>query len=122
MGGGASVPGVGSIKNVTAFASAAEEIVAEMKESGTGEMSYEDAFKLLKKYEHAYTNVTTYFPGAEVGTDILAKADAVLIDHGCNGHNTLYAQSVCPDEINHESGDITELFAKHMGEVMIMSL
>jgi hypothetical protein len=119
MGGAASVPGVGSIKNVTAFASAAEEIVAEMKESGTGEMSYEDAFKLLKKYEHAYTNVTTHFPGAEVGTDILAKADAVLIEHGCNGHNTLYAQSICPDEINHESGDITELFAKHMGEVAI---
>lgn len=84
------------------------------------EMPYENALQILAKYELAYAKVTHHFPGAQVGTDILQKADMLLLDHGCNGHNTLYAQSVCPDEINHESGDITELFAKHMGEVFHM--
>ena len=55
--------------------------------------------------------------GAEVGDNILKKADVVLVARGCNAENTLFAQSICPDEINHERGDITHLFSEHMGEV-----
>lgn len=116
MGSAASVVHDASMKNVTAFTAASHVIIDEMN-ANNGAMSYERALELLSKYENAFEKVREHFPGAEVGTDILRKADQVLVERGCNGHNTLYAQSVCPDEINHESGDITELFSKHMGEV-----
>jgi hypothetical protein len=32
-------------------------------------------------------------------------------------NSTLFAQSICPDEINHEDGDMSRLFTVHMGEV-----
>ena len=41
----------------------------------------------------------------------------VLSSLGCTDDNTLYAQSVCPDEINHEPGDITDLFTNYLGKV-----
>lgn len=101
--------------NVTAFKTASEVIADEMREMGT--MSYERAASILHMYENSFNVVKKHFPAAECGTDILSKADQVLVERGCTANNTLYAQSVCPDEINHESGDITELFKKHMGEV-----
>lgn len=102
------------LKSINGLVSAGKEI-SEI--CGTQELSGEAALEILRKHQNAYTMVTNHFKGAQVGTSILAKADAVLLSHGCNGQNTLYAQSICPDEINHESGDITELFSKHMGEV-----
>lgn len=103
------------MKDVTAFKTASQVIADEMQEAGV--MSYERAAEILNTYEHAFTVVKKHFPGAKCGTDILAKADEVLLKLGCTAENTLYAQSICPDEINHESGDITELFSKRMGEV-----
>ena len=48
------------------------------------------------------------------------RALKVLLAHGINSDNTLFAQSVCPDEINHEVGDITSLLTRHLGEVFHM--
>lgn len=73
--------------------------------SNKGVMSCQHAMEVLSKYDHAFDKVREHFPGAEVGMDILKKADQVLLERGCNARNTLYAQSVCPDEINHESDD-----------------
>ena len=106
-----------SIKNVTAFKTAAQVITSEMEE--TGKMPYERAASILSMYENAYSVVKKHFPTAECGTIVLSKANQHLIDLGCTTANTLFAQSICPDEINHESGDITELFRKQMGEVCI---
>lgn len=103
------------MKDITAFKTASDVIAKEMKELGT--MSYERAAEILHIYENAYTVVKKHFPTAKCGKDILSKADQVLVELGCTVKNTLYAQSICPDEINHESGDISELFRKHMGEV-----
>ena len=36
------------------------------------------------------------------------------------GENTLYAQSVCPDEINHAEGCVSDLFIKWRGDVFHM--
>lgn len=44
----------------------------------------------------------------------------VLLKHGITAKNTLFAQSICPDEINHECGDVTNLFSEHLGEVFHM--
>lgn len=110
----------GNMKNVTAFSTASGVIAKEMTQ--TGQMSYDRAVEILNKYENAFSKVKKHFPGAEVGTDILLAADQVLLKKGCTAENTLYAQSICPDEINHESGDITELFSKHLGEVYTLKL
>jgi len=61
--------------------------------------------------------VQTHFPGSCSSTDILDKVTKVIEKHGLNNKNTLFAQSVCPDEINHEPGDITNIFAEYLGKV-----
>ncbi len=55
--------------------------------------------------------------GAKVGHDIVVATMAALHKNGCNEKDTLFAQSVCPDEINHENGDVTSLFKESLGEV-----
>jgi prophage DNA circulation protein len=117
MGAGASIGAsmdqkTLTISNITAFEAAAKAIkeAIEMDDK----ISYEEAFKLLNKYETAISTVTGFFPGAQDGKLILSKAASTLISLGCNSENTLFAQSICPDEINHEEGDITTLFSKHM--------
>ena len=58
--------------------------------------------------------------GAEDGLFIIQQVTDILKEYGCNAENTLFAQSVCPDEINHEEGDITNEFQKALGEVFHM--
>lgn len=58
--------------------------------------------------------------GAIDGKHTLEKAIPSLQKRGCDSENTLFAQSICPDEINHDNADITTLFSKHMGEVFHM--
>ena len=58
-----------------------------------------------------------YFPGAIGSSTTLKRVAPVIKELGCCNYNTLFAQSVCPDEINHEKGDITNLFIDHLGEV-----
>ena len=57
------------------------------------------------------------FPGSLSSADTLKKVSKVLEGRGHTDDNTLFAQSVCPDEINHEPGDITNLFTEYCGEV-----
>lgn len=66
---------------------------------------------------HTYSSILI---GAEDGLTIHEKAKAALVAHDVTDENTLFAQSVCPDEINHEKGDITTLFSAHLGEVFHM--
>lgn len=47
---------------------------------------------------------------------IIKQVAEVLKNIGCTNENTLFAQSICPDEINHEEDDITRLFQVHLGE------
>ena len=54
------------------------------------------------------------------GAHCLETVMDVLKHYNITPENTLFAQSVCPDEINHESGDITNLFSTHLGEVFHM--
>lgn len=72
---------------------------------------------IIDNYRTAFNVVSDHFPEAQISTDLLHKVDNYLYRKGCTGRNTLYGQSVCSDEINHESGDITDVFIKHFGEV-----
>jgi hypothetical protein len=51
---------------------------------------------------------------------VTGQVAAVLDRIGCTSSNTLFAQSICPDEINHEEDGITRLFQAHLGEVFHM--
>ena len=54
----------------------------------------------------------TYFPGAMKGKVAELHVASELMKTGFNDENTLFADSSCPDEINHDdpSEDITSLF------------
>jgi hypothetical protein len=57
-----------------------------------------------------------HFPGAMAGSAILKLVAATTKARGLTSENTLFAQSICPDEINHEEGDVSTLFASFFGE------
>ncbi len=62
--------------------------------------------------------VHEHFPGALASHAVLQKVASAIEPHGFTSANTLYAQSVCPDEINHRPHDsLPNLLAEHLGEV-----
>jgi hypothetical protein len=54
---------------------------------------------------HSLTS--TCFPGT-ISSSLVVEAN--LDNFNVNAENTLLTQSICPDEINHNEGDITNLF------------
>lgn len=71
--------------------------------------------------EQIIGKVKEHFPTAAPSADIVNKVKECLgkSPHSCDKNNTLYGQSVCSDEINFESGDITDLFTHLWGEVEV---
>ena len=59
--------------------------------------------------------------GSTDSQSILDGTDKVLKHLGCDGQNTLFAQSLCPDEINHAKHDLADIFHDYMGEVFHLS-
>ena len=51
---------------------------------------------------------------------ILDGTDKVLKHLGCDGENTLFAQSLCPEETNHVKGDLADIFHDYMGKVSLL--
>jgi hypothetical protein len=60
--------------------------------------------------------VQHYFPGALEGSRVLEQVMRVLEPRGVTAENTLFAQSICPDEINHLDDGVPNLFAVALGE------
>jgi len=61
------------------------------------------------------------FPNAMKGKDVEAKTFETLKDLGFEKANTLYADSSCPDEINHNGTDITTHYVNRYGEMFTLS-
>lgn len=101
--------------DISAFEGASIFIAKKMEEKGS--ISPEEALKTILHYNAISETAKKFFPKAEDGKIILKKVKNVLKRLDIDATNTLYAQSICPDEINHEQGDITELFRDHIGEV-----
>ena len=59
------------------------------------------------------------FPGALTGKTTEIHAASVLMKNGFEVENTLFCDSSCPDEINHDdpSEDITMLFQQRWGSI-----
>lgn len=116
MGAGAGIQKV--ITEPTAFAAAAEE-ASKIIESRGG-CTYQEVLSLYERQENAIIAVRNHFPLAQDGYAIHTRTEKALAKYGVDPENTLFAQSICPDEINHENGDITNILTKHMGEVFHM--
>ena len=71
----------------------------------------------IEKIEQA---LHEFFPGALTSEECVHKIQAAMQVHGFTAENTLFASSVCVDEINHEHGDITDLLISNWGECFYM--
>jgi len=96
----------------------AAQVQSEIDRNGT--ISTEKCGQIIDRYLQISGKAKQYFPAANTGSWVLKQAVRVLKDYGINAENTLYAQSLCPDEINHELGDISTLFSSFLGEVFHM--
>ena len=67
----------------------------------------------IRKANEVVSIIRHHFPGALGSSEILIRVKNVLETYGAD--NILLTQSVCPDEINHEHGDITNLFIEEIG-------
>uniref|UniRef100_A0A7S2M1M8 Limiting CO2-inducible protein B/C beta carbonyic anhydrase domain-containing protein n=1 Tax=Skeletonema marinoi TaxID=267567 RepID=A0A7S2M1M8_9STRA len=67
----------------------------------------------IRKANEVVSIIRQNFPGAMGSSEILERVKRVLDIY--NADNILLTQSVCPDEINHEHGDITDLFIENIG-------
>ena len=65
--------------------------------------------------------LNTHFPGSLPGIAVLKRTTAVLKSkYDMDGDNTIYGQSICPDEINNEKGDLADIMKEYWGEVFPM--
>ena len=59
--------------------------------------------------------VRKYFPGALRNDDTIKAVKSIAEGLGMNPVNTLFSYSVCPDEINHDFGDLAYVLHNHFG-------
>ena len=97
-----------------ALNAAYKDLKSSLKRRGSIGMSH--IVEVLHNKKEVHDLIEEHFPGAMTGADILAKVVPMFEKYGLTPENTLFAESICPDEINHEDGDTPDLFAKHLGE------
>lgn len=117
MGKFASISSEGGISTIhpSVFESASIAI-SDLYDKGV-HITYDRAAEILTKYQKATAAAEKHFPGSRDGKIILRQSKHVLLREGFDANNTLFAQSVCADEINHDVNDITHLFSSYLGEV-----
>lgn len=103
------------LSDVAAFEAAATRISELIGEEGC--VDSHRCIQSIQEKAAIAKLVEKNFPNALSSAEVLEKVAAVIEKRGYTDNNTLFAQSVCPDEINHEEGDITDLFTKYLGEV-----
>lgn len=64
-----------------------------------------------------------HFPGCMTGQQAEERVARELLGRGFTGENTLFTDSSCPDELNHDDPgeDITSLFQARWGEIFPLS-
>ena len=102
------------IKAACVFEAAAHDINKKLAQEG--QLSLETATSIISKYEIASETAKKHFPGAQPSSKVLKIVAAELKKFDISPENTLFAQSVCPDEINHSNGGIAEVFDNFFGD------
>jgi len=67
-----------------------------------------------------YKALHSNFPGSLPGQAVLKRCIAATRQYGLTPENTIYGQSICPDEINNEEGDLASIMQQHWGECFPM--
>lgn len=107
-----------AITDVEAMEAASIEIKEIIERKGS--ISAAATSKIIQEKMNVLQNLWTHFPNALSSQKVLDTYKKVAESRGYTPENTLFAQSICPDEVNHEEGDITDLFTKYCGEVFHM--
>jgi len=63
-----------------------------------------------------HTALHKNFPGSIAGQVVLKRVISALRTYNLNPENTFYGQSICPDEINNEKGDLGNMMQDYWGE------
>jgi len=101
----------GRINDPSAFAAASSSISSII--ASDGYITPEQVQSEIALANRVVKMVGQHFPGALGSSETLRRVKGVL--DGMAVKNILLTQSVCPDEINHEAGDLTNLFIEHIG-------
>ena len=86
------------IKSKCVFDAAFKDILQKLNEDG--ELSIDVAISLISLYQNASDVVKTYFPTSQPSKNILRTVTRELTKLGISPDNTLFAQSICPNEVN----------------------
>lgn len=103
-----------SVATLRAVTEATQELIT------LGPTTWSDVESLLLKFGNIDIRIRDNFPGSRVVSDMAEKVSKVLNEKGYTEKNTLFASSVCPDEINHDDNNLCPLISKHMGECFQM--
>jgi hypothetical protein len=106
------------ISNPAVMEAAVIEINDQIAKHGT--ISINETNAIIQEKVAVLENLWSIFPGAMTSKDVLEGFKKVVEPRGYTDDNTLFAQSVCPDEVNHEDGDIPDLFFKYLGEQFML--
>jgi hypothetical protein len=113
----ASISDEQKVLHLSALEGFAETISNSLRQDSNAQVTLESVISQLQKFDLACKVAQKHFPKSADGKTVVNKVSKALDERGLGGANTLFAQSVCPDEINHENGDITTLLQAHLGEV-----
>jgi len=64
----------------------------------------------------AEASMAKYFPGSLGSLAVERATSKVLVKRGYTMDNTLFATSICPDEVNSKPGELVDLFKNRWGE------
>lgn len=106
------------ITHVEAMEAASVEIKERIQENGS--ITALESALIIQHKMKTLKLLWSHFPGAMSSQEVLDGYKKVTEKRGYTPENTLFAQSICPDEVNHEEGDITDLFSTYCGEVFHM--
>ena len=82
-------------------------------------MPEEPEARIIELTDKQRNAMNSHFPGAMLGKELDVKTYKALSNFGFTKDNTLFADSTCPDEINHvhTKDDVTSLFQQRWGKL-----
>lgn len=99
------------ISSLAAFEAASRQVARRIETEGS--IGALELMKTLHEKEKIVQLVHTHFPGSILARQVLERVQPKLLEYGCTSENTLFAPSVCPDQIKKPSSDLTKLFSSY---------
>jgi hypothetical protein len=85
-----------------------------------GPTTWKDVERYLHDFGRIDVLIRGSFPGAKIVSDTADTCTKLLHEKGYTEANTLFAASVCPDEINHAYNNLSQMFTRNWGECFQM--